>query len=71
VRIFQSYQTRKLEMDDLMMRTEKSFTLGGITVLELLDTQKTYREFNVKYNQALAQSNLSRELIKLYTGTIK
>jgi cobalt-zinc-cadmium efflux system outer membrane protein len=71
VRIFQSYQTRKLEMDDLLMRTEKSFTLGGITVLELLDTQKTYRDFNVKYNQALAQSNLSRELIKLYTGTIK
>ncbi|HTZ40355.1 MAG TPA: TolC family protein [Syntrophales bacterium] len=71
VRIFQSYQTRKPEMDELLMRTEKSFALGGITVLELLDTQKTYREFNVKYNQALAQSNLSRELIKLYTGTIK
>jgi cobalt-zinc-cadmium efflux system outer membrane protein len=71
VRIFQAYQTRKTEMDDLLMRTERSFALGGITVLDLLDTQKTYREFNVKYNQALVQSNLSRELIKIYTGSIK
>ena len=32
-------------MDDLLQRTEKSFALGGITVLELLDTQKAYRDF--------------------------
>ena len=70
-KVFDAYQKRKPEMDDLLQRTEKSFALGGITVLELLDTQKAYRDFQVKYHQTLAQSNLPRELINVYTGTIK
>ena len=70
-KVFDAYQKRKDEMDDLLERTEKSFALGGITVLDLLDTHKTYREFQAKYHQSLAQSNLNSELINIYTGTIK
>jgi outer membrane protein, heavy metal efflux system len=70
-KVFDAYEKRKAEMDDLMQRTEKSFSLGGITVLDLLDTQKAYRDFQIKYHQTLTQSNLNRELINVYTGTIK
>ncbi len=70
-KIFDAYRGKKAEMDDLLQRTDKSFSLGGITVLDLLDTQKAYRDFQGKYHQTLSQSNLNRELIKVYTGTIK
>jgi cobalt-zinc-cadmium efflux system outer membrane protein len=69
--IFGSYKTRKDEMAGLLANTEKAFSLGGITVLELLDTQKTYREYMTKYNQTLTQSTLNKELLKVYTGEIK
>lgn len=69
--IFDAYRKRKTEMDDLLARAEKSFALGGITVLDLLDTQKSFREFQTKYHQTLVQSNLNRDLINVYTGTIK
>jgi len=68
---FEAYRKKKAEMDDLLQRTEKSFSLGGITVLDLLDTRKTYRDFQVKFHQTLTQSDLNRVLIHVYTGTIK
>ncbi len=71
VTIFTSYKTRKKEVGDLLINTEKAFSLGGITVLELLDTQKTYREYITKYNQALTQAALNKELLKVYTGEIR
>jgi cobalt-zinc-cadmium efflux system outer membrane protein len=71
VKIFVVYKSRKEEMEELVSRSEKAFSLGGITVLDLLDTQKIYRDFMIKYNQALVQSNLNRELLKVYTGEIK
>jgi outer membrane protein, heavy metal efflux system len=71
VLIFDSYKMRKGDMEGLLRNTEKAFSLGGITVLELLDTQKTYRDYITKYNQALTQSELNRELLKVYTGEIK
>lgn len=70
-KVFAAYKTRKKEMDELMQRSEQAFTLGGITVLDLLDTQKSYRDFAAKYNQALVQSNLNEELLKIYTGEMK
>jgi outer membrane protein, heavy metal efflux system len=70
-RIFDSYKTRKDEMEGLLSGSEKAFSLGGITVLELLDTHKTYREFITKYHQALIQATLNKDLIKVYTGEIK
>ncbi len=70
-KIFDSYKARKQEMEDLLANSEKAFSLGGITVLELLDTHKTYREFITKYNQALIQATLNKDLVKVYTGEIK
>jgi cobalt-zinc-cadmium efflux system outer membrane protein len=70
-KIYNTYMNRKQDLEDLRERSEKSFSLGGITVLDFLDTQKTYREFMSKYNQAAAQSNLNHELLKTYTGEIR
>jgi|SRR5208283_1515407 len=70
-KIFDTYKSKKREMEDLMSRSEQAFSLGGITVLDLLDTEKTYREFMSKYNQALVQGNLNGALLKVYTGGIE
>jgi cobalt-zinc-cadmium efflux system outer membrane protein len=71
MKVFESYRDNKDQMDALMQNSEKAFSLGGITVLELLDTQKTYRDFITKYHQALIQLVLNGHLIKVYTGEIK
>lgn len=70
-KVYDTYMNTKKDLEDLRERSEKSFSLGGITVLDFLDTQKTYREFMNKYNQAAAQSNLNHELLKTYTGELK
>jgi cobalt-zinc-cadmium efflux system outer membrane protein len=71
LKIFDAYRMRKREMDDLLNRSESAFSLGGITVLDMLDTRKTYRDFITKYNQALTQTLLNQELIKVYTGELR
>jgi cobalt-zinc-cadmium efflux system outer membrane protein len=71
LKVYESYKTRKTEMEELLDRSEKAFSLGGITALDLLDTQKTHRDFMTKYNQSIIQSNLNEELIKVATGEIK
>jgi cobalt-zinc-cadmium efflux system outer membrane protein len=71
LKIFDAYRLRKREMDDLLNRSEMAFSLGGITVLDLLDTRKTYRDFITKYNLALIQALLNQELIKVYTGELR
>lgn len=71
LKIFDAYRLRKREMDDLLNRSETAFSLGGITVLDMLDTRKTYRDFITKYNQALTQALLNQELIKVYTGELR
>ena len=71
LKIFDSYKTRKQEMEDLLNKSEEAFSLGGITVLDLLDTRKTYRDFITKYNQTLIQALLNEELLKIYTGEIR
>lgn len=69
--VFDAYKARRGEVDELLGRSEKAFSLGGVTALDLLDTQKTHRDFMAKYNQALIQSNLNDALIKVVTGEIK
>ena len=71
LKVFQAYQARKAEMQDLLNKSESVFSLGGVTVLDLLDTRKTYRDFITKYNQALTQVILDQDLLKLYTGEMK
>ncbi len=69
--IFGAYRQRKEEMEGLWQKSEQAFTLGGITVLDLLDTRKTHRDFVTKYNQALTQSALNEELmLRISTGQI-
>lgn len=71
VTIFLTYKEKKGEMEGLLKNTEKAFSLGGVTVLELLDTQKTFRDYMTKHNHALIQCLLNKELLKVYTGEIK
>ena len=71
LKIFDAYRTRKKEMEDLLKKSEEAFSLGGITVLDLLDTRKTYRDFITKYNQALIQALLNEELLKVCTGELR
>lgn len=69
--IFTSYKDKKNDIDSLINNTEKAFSLGGITVLDLIDTEKMHAGFMKEYNKALTNFNLNRELIKLYTGEMK
>jgi cobalt-zinc-cadmium efflux system outer membrane protein len=71
LKIYDAYRTRKKEMEDLLKKSEEAFSLGGITGLDLLDTQKTIRDFVTKYNQALVQALLNEELLKVYTGELR
>jgi cobalt-zinc-cadmium efflux system outer membrane protein len=71
LKVFDSYSISKNELDALIGKSSQAFTLGGITVLELLDVQKTYKDFTTKYHQAFTQSMLNKELIKVYTGAMK
>jgi outer membrane protein, heavy metal efflux system len=70
-KVFETYNQSKPEMDTLMTNSTKAFTLGGITVLDLLDAERTYRDFMTKYHQAFIQAILNSELIKVYTGEMK
>ncbi len=70
-KVFETYNLSKPEMDALMKNSTKAFTLGGITVLDLLDAERTYRDFMTKYHQAFIQAILNSELIKIYTGEMK
>jgi cobalt-zinc-cadmium efflux system outer membrane protein len=69
--IFTSYKNRKPDMDYLINNSEKAFAMGGITVLDLIDTEKTYFNYRKEYNKSLSKLNLNNELIKLYTGEMK
>jgi cobalt-zinc-cadmium efflux system outer membrane protein len=69
--LFGSYHSRKATMEDLLDKSEKAFSLGGITVLDLLDTRRTYRDFITKFNQNLIQALLNEELLKVYTGEVQ
>ena len=71
LKVLDAYKRRKGDMEELLSRSERAFSLGGITALDLLDTQKTHRDFMTKYNQALVQSNLNEALIKISCGEIK
>lgn len=71
IKILESYQGKKTDIEELLNRSEDAFALGGITALDLLDTKKICRDFRSKYNQVLVQSNLNEELIKISTGELK
>lgn len=70
LKVLAGYKARKREVEELRERSEKAFTLGGITAIDLLDTEKNYRDFVTKYNQALVQGNLHGMLLKIATGEL-
>jgi outer membrane protein TolC len=71
LQIFNNYRGRKAAIEDLLNKSETAFSLGGITVLDLLDTRRTYRDFFTKYNQTYVQALLNDELLKVFTGEIR
>jgi cobalt-zinc-cadmium efflux system outer membrane protein len=70
LKIYRTYRQKKTDVETLLLNSEKAFSLGGITVLDLLDTRKTYKEFMTKYNQSIVQCNLNDELIRVFTGEL-
>lgn len=69
--IFTTYKDKKSDMDYLIRNSEKAFGIGGITVLDLIDTEKTFFNYTKEYNKSLVKLNLNNRLIRLYTGEIK
>lgn len=69
-KVFESYEKKRGEWDDLLEKSRQAFSLGGITVLDLMDTERTYRDFKLKCNQALIQCRLDEQLLRIYTGGI-
>ncbi len=67
---YNAYRQKKKDVETLLTNSEKAFSLGGITALDLLDTQKTHKEFLTKYNQAIVQCNLNDELLKVVIGEL-
>lgn len=52
----------------LKEKQEKIFALKGISVLELLDAQKSYREYQKNMTQALIDLNVDMAYLKLSSG---
>ncbi|MBW7898809.1 MAG: TolC family protein [Candidatus Brocadia sp. BROELEC01] len=71
LKIFESYKRKKTEIEKFLEDSEKAFSLGGVTVLDLIDTRRTYKDFMTKHNQSLTQTMLNTELLKVYTGETK
>lgn len=53
---------------DLKEKQEKIFTLKGISVLELLDAQKSYREYQKNMTQAMIDLHIATARLKLNSG---
>ena len=49
-------------------KQEKIFTLKGISILELLDAQKSYREYQKNFTQSLIDLHIAQEQLKLTAG---
>lgn len=69
--IFESYKRKKTEIEKLLENSETAFSLGGVTVLDLIDTRRTFKDFMTKYNQSLTNAMLNKELLHVYTGETK
>ena len=53
---------------NLKEKQEKIFALKGISVLELLDAQKSYREYQKNMTHALIDLHIAKEYLKLNSG---
>jgi Outer membrane protein len=64
---FRAYVEKKKEIEKILDISQKSFALRGISVLDLLDAERTYKDFMASYRNALYQLMLSRTLLDLYS----
>jgi len=69
-RVFEAYRSNEKDMSELLDRSGQAFSRGGLTVLDFLDTQKSYRDFMSKSHQALTQSRLSQAILELTAGGV-
>jgi hypothetical protein len=53
---------------ELKEKQEKIFALKGISVLELLDAQKSYREYQKNMTHALIDLHIATAHLKLNSG---
>lgn len=64
---FQEYENKKKEIEKILDISQKSFALRGISVLDLLDAERTYADFMASYRTALYNLILNRVLLDLYS----
>ncbi len=68
IAIFSSMQRGFTSAKNLKEKQEKIFTLKGISILELLDAQKSYREYQKNLTQSLIDLHIAQEQLKLSAG---
>ncbi len=64
---FRAYVEKRKEIEKILDISQKSFALRGISVLDLLDAERTYKDFMASYRNALYQVMLNRTLLDLYS----
>jgi cobalt-zinc-cadmium efflux system outer membrane protein len=64
---FRAYVEKKKEIEKILDISQKSFALRGISVLDLLDAERTYKDFMASYRSALYQLMLNRTLLDFYS----
>lgn len=66
--IYTAMQQGFTSAKNLKEKQEKIFTLKGISILELLDAQKSYREYQKNLTQSLIDLHIAQEQLKLSAG---
>lgn len=67
-KIYNSYLEKKKVMDDLLERTKKAYSIGGISTLDFLDTLRTYKSFMNAYLQSYYQFLNNYSSLKILSG---
>lgn len=67
-RIYESMKTGFTTSKELKEKQEKIFALKGISVLELMDAQKSYRDYQKNLTHAQIDLRIAVELLKLNSG---
>jgi len=66
--IYFSYAEKKSIMDELLERTKKAHSIGGISTIEFIDTLRTYRAFMSAFFRAKYQYIASYYILKILGG---
>lgn len=66
--VYASMMRGYVSAKEIKERQEKIFTLKGISILELLDAQRSYREYQKNMTQALIDLNTAAAHLKLDSG---